>query len=113
MFLYHLFENNSHSIETNNCKKNSDYYSNEFSLQIKKKDNNNSKREKDSIFKKVMCLKIGNLKRKKENKITKNNFIKNDNNLPLPLSLRIDTNNFLSKYKGKWKCNYLKYIKFI
>ena len=96
-----IFENDSHSIETNNCKKNSDYYSNEFSLQSKKKDNNNSKREKDNIFKKVMCLKIGNLKRKKESKTIKNNIIKNDNNLPLPLSLRIDANNFLSKYKGK------------
>ena len=46
-----------------------------------------------------MSLKIHNLKRRKEGKITKNNIIKNDNNLPL--SLRIDTNNFLSKFKGK------------
>ena len=101
-----IFENNSNSIDTNHFKKNSDFYTNEFSLQIKKKDNfnninnNNCKKEKDKMFKKVMCLKINNLKRKKEGKNVKNTIIKSDNNLP-PLSLRIDSSNILSKYKAK------------
>ena len=90
-----IFENNSNSIELNHDKKNNELSTNELSIQSKKKDNS----KRDTIFKKVMSLKIHNLKRRKEGKITKNNIIKNDNNLPL--SLRIDTNNFLSKFKGK------------
>ena len=43
-----------------------------------------------------MTLKIKNLK---DRRVIKNNIIKNENNLPL--SIKGNANNFLSKFKGK------------
>ena len=55
--------------------------------------------ENHRLFKKIIALKIENLKKRKDNKIIKNNIIKNDNNLNL--AIKVNTTNFLSKYKGK------------
>ena len=102
------FQNKSKSIDSHKR-----YYSNNTICISKKlqKTNTNEliklpiqerKTERDKynkIFKKIISIKIPNLKKRKDSRIIKGNIIKNENNIPL--SIKINTSNFLSKFKGK------------
>ena len=107
-FYSSIFESNSNSIDFNYnaCSHNNQLNSNIDNL--KKKNNielaqisvqERKTTENHRLFKKIIALKIENLKKRKDNKIIKNNIIKNDNNLNL--AIKVNTTNFLSKYKGK------------
>ena len=91
------------SIDINGLKHNDNLYSNSFkNKSIEKIENNNS-------FKKSFNFKIK--KNKKEEKITKNNNINNNNHIQsnnLPLTIRVNTCNFLLKKKGKLRMIYDK-----
>ena len=89
---------NSYSIDLNNS--NNKTYSNYFNCKNNKSKEKYKKSDSQDLFKKIMSYKIG-IKNKKEEKRAK---INNTNN-NLPLTIRVNTSNFLSKIKEKYKMN--------
>ena len=55
--------------------------------------------DKSKIFKKIMAIKIKNYIKRKDRRIIQDNIIKKDKDLPL--SIKVNSSNFLSKFKGK------------
>ena len=93
---------NSNSIDLNNINYSNRFYSN--SLKNKSKDKDKESDNKD-LFKKIMCFKMNNKnKNKTEEKVTKsNNKINEKKNNNIPMTIKVNTSNFLSKIKEKYK----------
>ena len=84
---------NSYSIDLNNLNNNIKFYQNSFKKSKEKFQKNNNK----DLFNKIMSFKISN-KNKKEEELSKNS-----NNNIFPLTIKVNTDKFLSKIKRKNK----------
>ena len=95
---------NSYSIDLNFINYKNKTYSNYFNDKKGKSKEKDKKSDGEDLFKKIMSYKIG-IKNKKEEKRSTINSISNNTNNNLPLTIRVNTSNFLSKIKEKYKLN--------
>ena len=93
---------NSNSIDLNNINYNNRFYSNSLKNKSKEKEKENDNKD---LFKKIMSFKINNRnKNKTEEKVAKsNNKINEKKNNNIPMTIKVNTSNFLSKIKEKYK----------
>ena len=92
---------NSNSIDLNNINYSNftKYYTNTFKNKSKEKDKESYSKD---LFKKVLTNKNVNKNRKVE-KLKYGNNIVNSGSNTLPFTIKVNTSNFLSKFKGKYK----------
>ena len=92
---------NSNSIDLNNINYSNftKYYTNTFKNKSKEKDKESYSKD---LFKKVLTNKIVNKNRKEEKLKYGNNNVNSGSNT-LPFTIKVNTSNFLSKFKGKYK----------
>jgi hypothetical protein len=92
---------NSNSIDLNNInyRNFTKYYANTFKNKSKEKEKESYSKD---LFKKVLTSKIVNKNRKAEKLKYGNNFVNSESN-SLPFTIKVNTSNFLSKFKGKYK----------
>ena len=90
-----IFENNSNSIDMNNNKSKNIHFhfnntlkhSNKIRLMQLSVREGKNKKDKYDKFNKLMIVKMQNLKKRNDNRIIKNNTIKNEKNLPLSIKV--------------------------